>query len=180
MFYQNCAEIENSSAAMSSEIAYLPLYTNEDEFFEEKTNSGKCSKITEVLYSENHNICFEVNDSCEFAQLIEKGFKVVNSKLDSKDDSGEISEEYIELDLMGRIKNCQLSVDIRDLKTDDFVLIDPADFRYLEPEDTMCAMKFDVMVNFKHRTCVRSPNSCFSSYLEKKGYIRDYYSICPR
>ncbi len=183
-FYQNCSEIETTSTAASksaskADITYLPLFTDQLKMLGSKKEIGTCKKINEVLYSETHNLCFEVSDSCGFALLLGHGFKVVERALSQKSTESETGAEFREPSLEDRVKNCQIFVDITDLKPQDFMVISANDLGYVPDSDQMCSQSIESLVNFKNRTCVTASDGCISGFLKKSGFVKDYYSICP-
>lgn len=201
-FYQNCSEIESTSAS-TAQIEYLPLFTNQLKLFESSENSRNCKNINEVLYSNSFNLCFEVNDSCAYGVLVENGFRPVDKNLEDKitpdpeitnldqleSGTSDLSSQMpgsepvnsdSEPDLETRIKNCQIFVDINDLKPTDFLIVSSQDLGYTPKSDEMCSMALEPMVNFKNRTCLTATDGCQAAFLKKKGYVKDYFSICPQ
>lgn len=181
LFYQNCSEIENTSASMvRTDFSYLPLYTNELKMISTEVQKSNCGKINEVLYSETHNLCFEVLDSCGYAALLEHGFKVVSRPLDEKFEESQTStNEDQQPSLEERVKNCQIFVDIADLKPSDFVISSSVEVGYQPNPDIMCSQSLEYLVNFKSRACVLATDGCQSGFLKKNGYVKDYFSVCP-
>lgn len=208
-FYQNCSEIENTSV-VGGQVEYLPLFTNQLKLFEATSEiqqpTNRCRNMHEVLFSKEHNLCFEVNDSCAFATLAENGFKPVIQNLGRKlqitepivitrsqssvsDSTGEAelsslektqTTEPEETDLKALIENCQLFVDINDLKPVDFKVVTAAQAGYQANPDLMCSQALESLVNFKTRTCLTATDGCESNYLKKQGFVRDFYSMCPQ
>lgn len=208
-FYQNCSEIENTSVN-SGQVEYLPLFTNQLKLFEavEDTplSENQCRNLHEVLFSNEHNLCFEVNDSCAYATLAKNGFKPVIQNLGRKlqinepilitknsssalNNSSEAEfsslektqiSEPEETDLKALIENCQLFVDIKDLKPVDFKVVSATQAGYQANPDLMCSQALESLVNFKTRTCLTAKDGCQSSYLKKQGFVRDFYSMCPQ
>jgi hypothetical protein len=198
-FYQNCSEVDNTMAS-ASQIEYLPLFTNQQKLFESPPASKSCGKINEVLYSNSFNLCFEVKDSCVYASLVKNGFSAVDKSMGNKikPDLEVINLDQIEgeaalssqdsapdtlnsePDLEARIKNCQIFVDINDLKPSDFLVVDINELGYSSAKDEMCSMSLVPMVNFKNRTCLTATDGCQATFLRKNGYVKDYFSICPQ
>lgn len=199
-FYQNCAEIENTNVS-PTQIEYLPLFTNQLKLFEDSKAMRNCKNLNEVLYSKSHNLCFEVSDTCSFALLVKNGFKPIEKNLENKITSEEpaslnggerqlaLATEVTlpntpamveELDLKARIQNCQIFVDINDLKPVDFKVIGAPEVGYTPKPDVMCSMTSEPLVNFKNRTCLTAMDGCQSAFLKEKGFVHDYYSMCPQ
>lgn len=211
-FYQNCSEVENTSV-VTKHVEYLPLYTNQLKLFEAETNvnatQNSCSKMHDVLFSSQHNLCFEVSDSCAYATLAEHGFRPVNLNLGRKLElrepvilsnapamkavSGQNSEMDLssvessdessnagESELKALIHNCQIFVDINDLKSTDFLVTTSNQVGYQPDPDLQCSQALEPLVNFKTRTCMTARNGCESSFLKKQGFVNDYYSVCPQ
>lgn len=82
--YQNCSQLEHEAVVPMSHIEYLPLYTNQMKLFDSKDNVSGCRSLHEVLYSELHNLCFEVQDSCSYAKLTQQGFKPIDLSIAKK------------------------------------------------------------------------------------------------
>ncbi len=144
-----------------------------------ETENRNCSKINEVLYSETHNLCFEVSDSCGYASLVERGFKVISRNLSQKSQEVSLSSNDEQPSLEERVKNCQIFVDIADLKPSDFILSSSNEAGYQPNPDLMCSQSLETLVNFKSRTCISATDGCQSSFLKQKGYVKDFFSVCP-
>lgn len=198
-FYQNCSQVEQNSMSVS-QVEYLPLFTNEVQLFEQTSSSKSCRKVHEVLFSQNHNLCFEVNDSCVYSQLVTNGFKPVDLNLnkkakltqessvksltenqDSRDLAAFEDTESIEdePDLKALVEGCQIFVDINDLQPVDFLEVTPNSVGYTQSSNA-CGMAMESLVNFKNRTCSLATDTCQSGFLKKNGFVKDYYSLCPQ
>ena len=208
-FYQNCSEVENTSV-VTKHVEYLPLFTNQLKLFETDSNvnatQNSCAKMHDVLFSSQHNLCFEVSDSCAFATLAAHGFTPVNHNLGRKlevrepvilsnapvmktansemefasVESADESASTGESELKALIHNCQIFVDINDLKPTDFLVIKSKEIGYQPDPDLQCSLALEPLVNFKTRTCMTATDGCESSYLKKQGFVNDYYSVCPQ
>ncbi len=180
-FYQNCSEIE-STTVQTGPIEYLPLLTNQMKLFgsqavESDSQPSRCQNLHEILYSQEHNLCFELKDSCTFAQLAENGFKPVKQNLGRKLEN---NAEVENTDLKALIQNCQLFVDINDLRPIDFSIVNVATLGFKQDPNLMCSQSLEPLVNFKNRTCLTATDGCQSTFLKKLGYVKDFYSICPQ
>jgi hypothetical protein len=158
----------------------LPVFTDEMRLFDFKNIESKnCKSINEVLFSKTHNLCLEIKDSCAFAALLELGFQVIDKSLKEKIESNDFALDEPEPDLESRVKNCQIFVDTRDLKTEFFKTLNAADLGYVSQPETVCAQSLSQMVNFKTRVCSLARNGCQASYLRTQGFVNDFYSFCP-
>lgn len=179
-FYQNCSEIENTEAKVErAEFSYLPLYTQELKIISSVQKGTDCTKISEVLYSEAYNLCFEVSDSCGFEVLIDKGFSVIDRSLDQINTAEMASSEATSPSLEDRVKSCQIFVDITDLKPNDFLPISAYEANYKPDPELMCSQSLESLISFKSRTCVVATDGCQSQFLKKSGYVKDHFSLCP-